>query len=283
MKARTLMLFAVASSIVWTTADENKGFADQKEQTSYAIGQYTGSHWKRQGLETGDINIDRFIEGFRDVILDGNPRLDEQEMNVALRALNTELRGRFEEKRRVFGEKNKAEGEAFLAQNKTKPGVKTTPSGLQYKVISEGAGPNPTPTDNVTVHYRGTLIDGTEFDSSYKREKPQTFRASGVIPGWTEALQMMNPGAKWQLVIPPDLAYGERGGGATIGPNAVLVFDVELLSIQKAEAPAQATQQPVTSDIIKVPSAEELARGAKIEIIKADQIEKEKAREQQKK
>jgi FKBP-type peptidyl-prolyl cis-trans isomerase FklB len=282
MKARTLILLAIATSIASASAAEDKRFADQKEQTSYAIGQYTGSHWKRQGLESGDINIDRFMEGVRDVLLKDSPKLSEEDLNTSLRALNTELRARFEEKRKVIGEKNKAEGEAFLAANKDKPGVRTTPSGLQYKVISEGAGPSPTPADNVTVHYRGTLTDGTEFDSSYKREKPQTFRAAGVIPGWTEALQLMSPGAKWQLVIPAELAYGERGAGAVIGPNAVLLFDVELLSIQKSETP-QATQQPVTSDIIKVPSAEELAKGAKIEIIKADQIEKEKAREQQKK
>jgi FKBP-type peptidyl-prolyl cis-trans isomerase FklB len=275
------MLLAGVISIASVGAAEDKRFSNQKEQTSYAIGQYTGNHWKRQGLEPSDLDIDRFVEGVKDVLLRGEGRLDEQELNLALRALNSELRGRFEEKRKVLGEKNKTEAEKFLAENKTKPGVRTTASGLQYKIISEGAGPNPGPGDNVTVHYRGTLLDGTEFDSSYKREQPATFRTTGVIPGWTEALQMMNPGAKWQLFIPSELAYGERGAGANIGPHAVLVFEVELLSIQKPET-QQSTTQPVTSDIIKVPSAEELARGAKIEIIKPDQIEKEKAKEQRK-
>ncbi len=131
------------------------------------------------------------------------------------------------------GEKNKKEGEAFLAGNKKKEGVVTLPSGLQYKIIKDGSGAKPKPTDTVSVNYRGALIDGTEFDSSYKRGEPASFKVTGVIPGWTEALQLMKAGSKWQLFIPSNLAYGERGTGRDIAPNATLIFDVELLSIQE--------------------------------------------------
>jgi FKBP-type peptidyl-prolyl cis-trans isomerase FklB len=200
--------------------------------------------------------------------------------------LQNELRTRREEKRKILGEKNKKEGTEFLAANKSKPGVQLLPDGLQYKVLTEGKGPKPTTNDTVTVNYRGTLLDGTEFDSSYKRGQPASFRVTGVIKGWTEALQLMPVGSKWQLFIPSDLAYGERGSGMNIGPNATLTFEIELLSIKEPEKPVAATtapQQPVTSDIIKVPSAEELKKGAKIEIIKPDQIEKEKQKEAEKK
>ena len=156
--------------------------------------------------------------------------------------LQGQVRERMEAKRKQDTETNKKEGDTFLAANKAKPGVTTLPSGLQYKVLKEGTGPKPTPTDTVECNYRGTLIDGKEFDSSYKRGEPATFPVTGVIKGWTEALQLMPVGSKWQLVLPPDLAYGERGAGADIGPNATLVFEVELLSIvkqDKAQPPAK--------------------------------------------
>jgi FKBP-type peptidyl-prolyl cis-trans isomerase len=140
------------------------------------------------------------------------------------------------------GEANKKEGDTFLATNKTKPGVVTLPDGLQYKIIKEGTGPKPTATDTVTVNYRGTLIDGKEFDSSYKRGEPATFPVGGVIKGWTEALQLMPVGSKWELYIPSDLAYGARGAGADIGPNSTLIFEVELLSIKGNEEPKGAGQ-----------------------------------------
>ena len=137
-----------------------------------------------------------------------------------------------QEKQKKIGEKNKIDGEAFLAENKKKEGVKTLPSGLQYSIIKEGAGKMPKATDTVTVNYKGTLIDGTEFDSSYRRGQPVSFPVNGVIAGWTEALQLMKEGSKWQLFIPSELAYGEKGAGNTIGPNAVLIFEVELISIK---------------------------------------------------
>jgi FKBP-type peptidyl-prolyl cis-trans isomerase FklB len=149
-----------------------------------------------------------------------------------------------------------------------------------YRVIKEGSGDSPKLADSVTVNYRGTLIDGTEFDSSEKGGKPITFRVGGVIKGWTEALQLMKPGAKWQLYIPSDLAYGPNGSGPKIGPNSVLVFDVELISVEPAPTAAITPQAPsLTSDIIKVPSAEGLKRGEKIETIKPEDIEKERQKE----
>src|SRR5271169_989304 len=148
-------------------------------------------------------------------------------------ALQADLRKKGEEKMLVQGEANKKQGDAFLAENKTKEGVVTLPSGLQYKILKEGTGPKPTASDTVVTNYRGTLLNGTVFDSSYKRGQPATFGVGQVIKGWTEALQLMPTGSKWQLFIPPALAYGERGAGADIGPNATLIFEVELLSIQE--------------------------------------------------
>jgi len=168
------------------------------------------------------------------------PLLTDDEAKAAMVALQAELRKKGEEKMLVQGEANKKEGDTFLAENKTKEGVVALPSGLQYKILKEGTGPKPAATDTVVCQYKGTLLDNTEFDSSYKRGQAATFPVSGVIKGWTEALQLMPVGSKWQLFIPPDLAYGARGGpGGGIGPNATLVFEVELVSIQpKAEVQA---------------------------------------------
>ena len=262
-------------------AEDKKVFEDKKQKTSYSMGYNIGSAWKRQGIEPTDVDLDVLLSGLRDATLGKDSTINEQENKELLTAFQSELRNRREEKRKQLGEKNKKDGEAFLAENKSKPGVKTLPDGLQYKVLTEGTGPKPSTNDTVSVNYRGTLIDGTEFDSSYKRGQPATFKVTGVIKGWTQALLLMNVGSKWQLTIPPELAYGERGSGMNIGPNATLNFEVELVSINPApdKASISAPQQPVTSDIIKVPSAEEIKKGAKIEIIKPDQLEKEKLKE----
>jgi len=263
-------------------AEDKKVFEDKKQKTSYSMGFNIGSAWKRQGIEPTDVDLDVLLSGLRDATLGKDSTINEQENKELLTAFQSELRNRREEKRKQLGEKNKKGGEVFLAENKSKPGVKTLPDGLQYKVLTEGKGPKPITNDTVSVNYRGTLIDGTEFDSSYKRGQPASFKVTGVIKGWTEALLLMNVGSKWQLTIPPELAYGERGSGMNIGPNATLNFEVELVSINPAapdKASISAPQQPVTSDIIKVPSAEEIKKGAKIEIIKPDQIEKEKLKE----
>jgi FKBP-type peptidyl-prolyl cis-trans isomerase FklB len=201
----------------------------QKAKFSYALGMNLGANLRRQSVEV-DPNI--LARGFKDALAGGKTLLTEDEARAVLTAVQNDMRKKGQEKMQQAGEANKKEGEAFLAANKTKDGVVTLPSGLEYKILTPGTGPKPTASDTVVCNYRGTLIDGKEFDSSYKRGQPATFPVGGVIKGWTEALQLMPVGSKWQLFIPSDLAYAERGTGADIGPNATLVFEVELLSIQ---------------------------------------------------
>jgi FKBP-type peptidyl-prolyl cis-trans isomerase FklB len=242
---------------------------DPKQKLSYTMGMNLGNSWKAQDI---DVDMEFVARAVKDV-MSGNPTLiSESEAREIITAYSKELRTKQEEKRKVQGEKNKTEGAAFLAENKGKPGVVTLPSGLQYKVMTEGKGEIPKATDMVKVNYRGTLIDGTEFDSSIKRGQPAVFGVNRVVKGWTEALQLIKVGSKWQLFIPADLAYGEMGSGR-IAPNATLIFEVELLAIETPTPPAVANQ-PITSDIIKVPSAEELKKGAKIEVIKAEDANK---------
>ena len=240
-------------------------FKSEREKIGYALGINIGSNFRRQGLEAGLFDPDTFTRGIKDATTGATTQLTEQEIGETLKALQQTII----EKHKLAAEKTKTDGEKFLADNKSQPGVITLPSGLQYKILTAGSGESPKPDHTVTVNYRGTLIDGTEFDNSYKRGTPATFRVGGVIKGWTEALQLMKPGAKWQLYIPAALAYGERGN-ANIPPDSTLIFQVELIS-SAAPAPAP-TPQPITSDIIRVPSAEEMRKGAKIETIKADQI-----------
>jgi FKBP-type peptidyl-prolyl cis-trans isomerase FklB len=200
-----------------------------KDKVSYAIGMNVGTGLHKQSV---DVDPAILLRGLKDGLAAGKTLLTEEEMRAALTELQGELRKKQQEAARLAGESNKKEGEAFLAANKGNEGVVTLPSGLQYKVLTEGTGPKPALTDSVVCNYRGTLINGTEFDSSYKRGQPTTFPVNGVIKAWTEALQLMPVGSKWQLFVPPDLAYGERGGEPVIGPNATLIFEVELLSIQ---------------------------------------------------
>ena len=209
----------------------------QKDKNSYAIGMSVAKNLQRQSL---DVDTAIVARGLKDAMAGGKTLLTDQEAQALLTEMQAEARKKQEEKMQVAGEANKKEGDAFLAANKTKDGVVTLPSGLQYKVLKEGTGPKPAVTDSVVCNYRGTLIDGKEFDSSYKRGQPATFPVNGVIKGWTEALQLMPVGSKWQLFVPPDLAYGDRGAGPDIGPGSTLIFEVELLSIQpKGQAPAQ--------------------------------------------
>jgi FKBP-type peptidyl-prolyl cis-trans isomerase FklB len=257
--------------------DYSKIFKNDAEKISYAIGMSTGNSIKNS-LKNVDVSVDAdaLARGIKDAAGGGQTLITEEQEREILTAFQTEMRTKQMEKRKEQSEKNKKEGEEFLAKNKTESGVTTLPSGLQYQVITEGKGDMAKATDTVTVNYRGTLIDGTEFDSSYKRGQPATFRVTGVIKGWTEALQLMKTGSKWKLFIPAELAYAEHGSGQQIGPNAVLIFEVELVSIQSAQAgvPTITNPTPLTSDIIKVPSAEELKKGAKIETIKPEDVEK---------
>jgi len=201
----------------------------QQDKISYAIGMNMAKTLQRQSL---DVEPDIVAKGLKDVLTGNKPLLTDDEARATLTTLQNDMRAKQQEKTQQLGLSNKKEGEEFLAANKGKEGVVTLPSGLQYKILKEGTGSKPSATDSVVCNYRGTLINGTEFDSSYKRGEPATFAVGGVIKGWTEALQLMPVGSKWQLFVPSDLAYGQRGAGADIGPNATLIFEVELLSIQ---------------------------------------------------
>jgi FKBP-type peptidyl-prolyl cis-trans isomerase FklB len=223
----------------------------QKDRTSYAVGMNVGKGLAAN-LRQGSVEVDQAIllRGLKDALTGGKMLLTDDEAKTVLTQLQTEMRARQQEKMKVEQEKmkaaaeeNKKEGAEFLAANKIKDGVVTLPSGLQYKILTEGTGPKPTATDTVSCNYRGTLTNGTEFDSSYKRGQPLSIQVNGVIRGWTEALQLMPVGSKWQLFIPSDLGYGDRGSGAVIGPGATLVFEVELLSIQD-KAKTEVTPTP---------------------------------------
>jgi FKBP-type peptidyl-prolyl cis-trans isomerase FklB len=212
----------------------------EKDKVSYSIGLDIGTTFKKQNM---DINADMLVIGVRDALSGNKPAMTEEQMRETLTAFSKTMMEKQATQQKEAAGKNAAAGEKFLAENKTKEGVKTTPSGLQYKVISEGKGESPKATDTVVTHYKGTLINGTEFDSSYKRGEPATFPVNRVIKGWTEALQMMKPGAKYQLFVPANLAYGERGAGGDIGPNETLIFEVELLEVKPGgEAGAAAGQ-----------------------------------------
>jgi FKBP-type peptidyl-prolyl cis-trans isomerase FklB len=210
----------------------------QKQKESYALGMSIGLGFQKQGIDKS-IDSALVVRGFREALAGSKTAMTEDEMKAALQQLRTEVMSAQEAKSKEAGAANRKEGESFLAENKSKDGVKTLPDGLQYKVLTEGNGPKPASTDTVTVNYRGTLINGKEFDSSYKRGQPASFPVTGVIKGWTEALQLMPVGSKWQLFIPPDLAYGDRGAGADIGPGDTLIFEVELLSIGEKKEGAQ--------------------------------------------
>lgn len=200
-----------------------------KEKFSYALGMSMGENMHKQSVPV-DPSI--MARGLRDGLAGGKTLMTDDEAKAAIMQVQNEIRQKQQEKMQQADLANKKEGDEFLAANKSKEGVVTLPSGLQYKILKEGTGPKPAATDTVACNYRGTLIDGKEFDSSYKRGQPASFAVNGVIKGWTEALQLMSVGSKWQLFIPADLAYGERGAGADIGPGATLIFEVELLSIQ---------------------------------------------------
>jgi len=210
-------------------AADQAALKDSKDKLSYSIGVDIGHRLKGQSI---DVDPDILAKGIKDIFTGGKLLLTEQEVRDTLTTFQKDMIAKQKERAKVLGEKNKKEGEAYLEANRKKKGVKVLPSGLQYKVITEGKGKTPKLTDTVTVNYKGTLIDGTEFDSSYKRGQPATFAVDKVIPGWTEALQLMKEGAKWQIVIPSDLAYKGTGAGNVIGPNATLIFEVELISVK---------------------------------------------------
>ena len=231
-----------------------------KDKLSYSIGMNIGKSLKRDNV---DVDTAILLRAIKDVLGGGNLLITDQEAQSILTNLQTDLRKKQEQEAQQVAETNKKEGDAFLAANKTKDGVVALPSGLQYKILQEGTGPKPTAADTVTVNYRGALISGTEFDSSYKRGQPASFPVGGtIIKGWTEALQLMPVGSKWQLFIPADLAYGPRQAGPTIGPNSALVFEVELLSIQPKPAAAPAPATPPTAQPAASPAPTPTAQPA---------------------
>jgi len=195
---------------------------------SYSVGYQVGGDFRRQNM---DINPEILIKGIEDGLSGTEPAMSESEMRQTLVDLQKRVDALEEEAKAALARKNSEEGKTFLDQNGRKEGVKTLSSGLQYRVITEGKGATPGAEDTVTVHYRGTFIDGKEFDSSYKRNQQATFKLNQVIRGWTEGLQLMRPGAKYRFFIPPHLAYGEKGAGSVIEPNSTLIFEVELLSV----------------------------------------------------
>ena len=229
MRAFALAGLALLLTFALVAAQDKSPLKSQQDKISYSIGLSIGRNFKGQGIE---IAPDALIKGVRDAMEGNTKLLSDEEIRMVMFAFQMEQRGKQQERSQQIGEKNKREGEAFLAKNRQKPGVTTAASGLQYKVITEGTGKSPSVNDTVTTHYKGTLIDGTVFDSSYDRGEPARFSVSGVIPGWTEALQMMKVGAKWMLWIPAQLAYGERGAGKNIGPNTALIFEIELIAIE---------------------------------------------------
>jgi len=277
------LTFAVLQPVLWA-AEEKSELKDQKSKVSYGIGMNIGNNLKRSGYE---IDVDTLAGAIKDVLSGKEPKLTEAQAREVLMAYSKEMQAKREEERQQKAQKNRKEGEAFLEENKKKPGVKThtvtlsngKTAELQYKILKEGTGPTPKTNDMVTVNYRGTLINGTEFDSSIKRGTPAHFSVTGVIKGWTEALLMMPVGSKWELYLPSSLAYEDRGSGQMIEPGATLIFEVELISAEPQAPPQPA--QPLTSDIIKVPSAEGLKKGEKIEVIKPEDVDK-KIKEAQK-
>jgi FKBP-type peptidyl-prolyl cis-trans isomerase FklB len=228
MKALNYLLggAVIALGVNIHAADE-KPLGSQKEKASYGVGMNVGKSFKSDLIE---LDVDAFFRGFKDALSGTKSAVTEAELEQAMTSLRADVSRKSEER----ASSNKKAGQDFLAKNKDEKNVKTTESGLQYTVMKEGTGPSPKATDTVKVHYRGTLIDGTEFDSSYKRNEPTTFPVNQVIKGWTEALQKMKVGSKWKVFVPSDLAYGDEGRPPVIPPASVLIFEIELLGIEKS-------------------------------------------------
>ncbi|MCG8335886.1 MAG: FKBP-type peptidyl-prolyl cis-trans isomerase [Proteobacteria bacterium] len=231
MKIKTLV--ALSAVLVFATtsvfAKDVKQLITEKQKVSYSIGLSLGNNFKQQGI---DIDTTTLVKGIEDAIKGANPLLTQEQIREVMTNLQKNMMAKKQKADAESAGKNKTDGELFLAKNKSKKGIVTLPSGLQYQVVRKGTGATPKATDTVVTNYEGTLIDGRVFDSSYKRGKPATFPVNGVIKGWTEALQLMKTGAKWKLFIPSELAYGARSAGPIIGPNSTLIFDIELLEIK---------------------------------------------------
>lgn len=248
--AFAFLLVSVSCNKAGDTAEDTPvKLETEKQKASYAVGYQTGLNMK---TFADDVDLDLVLKGIKDAAKGEDSAVPGEEVQPILRKFYTEIRQKQQAQRKIEGDKNKAEGDAFLAENAKRDGVKVTESGLQWEVITEGTGPKPTLDDTVEVHYKGTLLDGTEFDSSYKRGKTATFMLKRVIKAWQEGVALMPVGSKYKLYCPADIAYGERGS-RNIGPNAVLIFEVELLSIKppqenKPPAPGKPAAKPVKKD-----------------------------------
>ena len=274
LKLVTALWTATAILQCSVLAEDKPAFKDDKEKASYGVGMTFGNQIKRAGFE---LDVDTVVSAMKDVLAGNELRLTDQQARETITAYQQEAR-------KKTAEKNKKEGEDFLAANLKKEGIKTHPvmlldgktADLQYRIITDGTGASPKSNDVVTVNYRGTLINGKEFDSSAKRGQPAKFAVNRVIKGWSESLQLMKVGSKWEIYMPSTLGYADSGSGANIEPGSTLIFEVELLGIEPPQQPAATPNpaQPLTSDIIRVPSAEELKKGAKIEVIKPEDAAK---------
>jgi FKBP-type peptidyl-prolyl cis-trans isomerase FklB len=229
MKLCCMVVLCIGLLASQVTAQKKTALKNKKDKVSYSVGVNIGKNLKNQMV---DVDAEILAKGLKDELSDAKLSMTEEEMQATMEGIQKELMEKQQERAKTLGDKNKKEGDAFLAANKSKEGVVTLPSGLQYKILKAGTGPIPKAEETVTANYRGTLINGKEFDNSYKRGKPLTRAVNGVIKGMTEALLLMPVGSKWQLFIPPDLAYGEHGYGADIGPYATLIFELELLSVK---------------------------------------------------
>jgi FKBP-type peptidyl-prolyl cis-trans isomerase len=266
MKTAALTVILCMAAAAPLLAGDTNALADDRSKASYALGMMLGHNWQQQGV---DVDLDLVLRGIKDEQSGGATLLTPQEAQNMLKEFQQTVAANRAKMQAELASKNRTDGAAFLERNKNQPGIVTLPDGLQYKIITPGTGATPTPNDIVTVNYRGTFIDGTEFDSSAKAGHPAQFPVGGVIHGWTEALLQMKTGSKWQLFIPSELAYGEKGHPG-IPPNSVLIFEVELLSVQSPSpqpAPAASMSQPLTSDIISV-------QGTNVPVIKQEDLRK---------
>ena len=268
MKRTALILAVCLGAAAPLLADGTNQLADEKSRVSYAIGMMTGRQWKQQEL---DFDTDIYARGIKDAMSGGATLITTNQAEETIDAFSKELAAKQQQKKMEMAAKNKAEGDAFLAKNKTQPGVVTLPDGLQYKVITESNGVSPGDGDIVLVNFRGTFVDGTEWENTARTGKPMQFTIGQIVRGWSEGLKLMNTGSKWQLFIPGELAFGQNGAGSRIPPNATLIMEVELLSVQHpSPQPAftpPAAGQPLTSDIIKV-------QGTNVQILKPEDAQK---------
>ena len=228
MKYVLTIILSIGLLFSFCFAADKPELKDQKGKQSYSLGYQFGQGAKSQGL---DIDADIYASGVRDALSGSKPQLSPEEMRQTVLELQKRFTAKREKDIKEVAAKNLAASKSFLEENKKKEGIISLPSGLQYKVLTDGTGKTPKASDNVTVNYKGTLINSIEFDNSYKRGQPTTFKTNGVIKGWTEALQLMKEGSKWQLFIPPELGYGNRGAGP-VPPNSTLIFEVELISVK---------------------------------------------------